>query len=191
MPGRCPAELGRNDKLTQTDADQHRTAASEDGPRILTVEHDDPRVDGLLAGLLEEYTQRYGADGAARELSRYPVTEFVAPDGRMVLVELEGQIVAGGAVRPYRTDRSQEPETAEFKRIWTSDRHRRRGLARAVMGALEQAARDLGYTRVVLFTGPSQPEAVALYERLGYRYLDPTTIDDLPYPKAIPFATGL
>ncbi|GHD17575.1 N-acetyltransferase [Nocardiopsis kunsanensis] len=177
--------------MTHTGVDQHRTTGPEGALRILTVEHDDPRVDGLLDGLLEEYTQRYGADGAAHELSRYPVTEFVAPDGRMVLVELQGQIVAGGAVRPYRTDRSQEPETAEFKRIWTSERHRRRGLARAVMGALEQAARDLGYTRVVLFTGPSQPEAVALYERLGYRHLDPAGIDDLPYPKAIPFATAL
>lgn len=176
--------------MTHTGADQNRTVA-EGALRILTVEHDDPRVDGLLAGLLEEYTQRYGADGAADELSRYPVTEFVAPHGRMVLVELEGQVVAGGAVRPYRTGRSREPETAEFKRIWTSDRHRRRGLARVVMGALEQAARDLGYTRVVLFTGPSQPEAVAFYERLAYRRLDPAVIDDLPYPKAIPFATEL
>lgn len=177
--------------MTHTGADQHRADAFEGGLRILKVEHDDPRVNGLLSGLLEEYTQRYGAEDAAYELSRFPVTEFMAPDGRMVLVELEGQIVAGGAVRPYRTDRSQEPETAEFKRIWTSERHRRRGLARAVMGALEQAARDLGYTRMVLFTGPSQPEAVALYERLGYRRLAPTVIDELPYPKAVPFAAEL
>ncbi|WP_017613481.1 GNAT family N-acetyltransferase [Nocardiopsis salina] len=177
--------------MTYTETGRPGTAAPEPAPRVLTVEHDDPRVDGLLAGLLEEYTQRYGADGAAHELSRYPVTEFVAPDGRMVLVELDGEIVAGGAVRPYRADRSQEPGTAEFKRIWTSDRHRRKGLARAVMDALEQAARDLGYTHVVLFTGPSQPEAVGLYERLGYRRLDPAAVDVLPYPKAIPFATEL
>lgn len=59
------------------------------------------------------------------------------------------------------------------------------------MTALEDAARDLGYSSVMLFTGPSQPEAVALYERIGYRWVDPTTIDDLPYPKAVPFAHDL
>nr|WP_051072966.1 GNAT family N-acetyltransferase [Nocardiopsis valliformis] len=158
---------------------------------MLRVTHDDPRVAGLLAGLLEEYTERYGAEGAANELSRYPVTEFVAPHGCLVLAELDGEVVAGGALRPYRKDRVGQADTVEFKRIWTSARHRRRGLGRQIMTALEEAARDLGYTRVMLFTGPSQPEAVALYERIGYRWVDPTTVEDLPYPKAIPFAHDL
>nr|WP_086003335.1 GNAT family N-acetyltransferase [Nocardiopsis halotolerans] len=158
---------------------------------MLRVRHDDPRAAGLLAGLLEEYTRRYGAEGAANELARYPVSEFAAPHGRLVLAEIDGEIVAGGAVRPYKQDRAAMPETAEFKRVWTSDRHRRRGLARRVMAALEEAARDLGYARVLLFTGPSQPEAVALYERIGYRWVDPADIDDLPYPSAIPFTRDL
>lgn len=162
-----------------------------DRVRMLRVHHDDPRVAGLLAGLLEEYTERYGAEGAADELGRYPVTEFAAPHGRLVLAELDGEIVAGGAVRPYKRDRANMADTAEFKRVWTSDRYRRRGLARRVLSALEEAARDLGYTRAVLFTGPSQPEAVALYKRIGYRSVDPADIDVLPYSKAIPFAQDL
>lgn len=159
--------------------------------RMLRVQHDDPRVNGLLEGLLEEYSERYGPEGATRELARYPVSEFEAPHGRMVLAELEGEIVAGGALRPYDSAPQAWPGTAEFKRIWTSGRYRRRGLARKVMTALEDAARDLGYTGVVLFTGPSQPEAVALYERIGYRWVDPASFDDLPYPKAIPFTRKL
>ena len=159
--------------------------------RMLRVHHDDPRVEGMLTGLLEEYTERYGADGAARELTRYPVDEFASPHGRVVLAEIDGEIVAGGAIRPYYKDRTKMPEKAEFKRIWTSSRHRRKGLARKIMAALEETARDLGYTRVVLFTGPSQPEAVALYERIGYRWVDPTEFDELPYSKAIPFITDL
>lgn len=159
--------------------------------RMLRVHHDDPRVEGLLEGLLEEYSERYGPEGAVRELARYPVSEFEAPHGRMVLAELEGEIVAGGALRPYRKDPAAWPETAELKRIWTSGRHRRRGLARKVMAALEEAARDLGYAGVLLFTGPSQPEAVALYERIGYRWVDPASFDELPYPRAIPFARDL
>ncbi|MEU3018099.1 MULTISPECIES: GNAT family N-acetyltransferase [unclassified Nocardiopsis] len=176
--------------MTETDAAAAAATrgALADGVRLLRVAHDDPRIGGLLDGLLEEYTERYGAEGAANELSRYPVTEFVAPGGGLVLAELDGEVVAGGALRPYRRDRA---DTVEFKRVWTSARHRRRGLGRRIMSALEEAARDLGYSRVMLFTGPSQPEAVALYERIGYRRVDPATVDDLPYPKAIPFARDL
>src|SRR5699024_5700482 len=158
---------------------------------MLRVHHDDPRVEGMLTGLLEEYTERYGADGAPRELTRYPVDEFASPHGRVVLAEIDGLIVDGGAVRPYYQKPTKMPETAEIERIWTSIRNSRKGLARKVMAALEETARDLGYTRVVLFTGPSQPEAVALYERIGYRWVDPTEFDELPYSKAIPFITDL
>lgn len=176
--------------MTHTGA-QGRTDTRTDDVRMLRVHHDDPRVAGLLAGLLEEYTERYGAQGAADEMARYPVSEFAAPHGRIVLAQIGEEIVAGGAVRPYKKDRVAMAETAEFKRIWTSGRHRRRGLARKVMTALEEAARDLGYSRVLLFTGPSQPEAVALYERIGYRPVDPADIDELPYSSAIPFAHDL
>ncbi|WP_442789754.1 GNAT family N-acetyltransferase [Nocardiopsis sp. EMB25] len=177
-----------------TDAGTGATAVRAvpgDGVRITRVHHDDPRVAGLLAGLLAEYTERYGADNAARELERYPVTEFAAPHGRMVLADLADEIVAGGAVRPYGEGRATRPGTAEFKRVWTSHRHRRRGLARRVMTALEQAARDLGYTRVVLFTGPSQPEALGLYDRLGYRRLGRDEVDEFPHPDAIGFTRDL
>ncbi|WP_053617590.1 GNAT family N-acetyltransferase [Nocardiopsis sp. NRRL B-16309] len=165
--------------------------ARADGIRVLRVHHDDPRVQGLLDGLLAEYTERYGAEGAARELARYPVSEFAAPHGRVVLAELDGRIVAGGAVRPYKRGRTAMADTAEFKRVWTSADHRRRGLARRVMAALEEAARDLGYTRALLFTGPAQPEAVALYERIGYTALDPAELDELPHRSSLPFARDL
>ena len=41
-------------------------------------------------------------------------------------------------------------------------------MARALLAALEDAARDLGYARVRLDTGPRQPHARALYESAGY-----------------------
>jgi GNAT superfamily N-acetyltransferase len=41
-----------------------------------------------------------------------------------------------------------------------------------MLRALEDWARDRGYRRVVLETGLAQPEAIALYERAGYRRID-------------------
>ncbi|MEB0268073.1 GNAT family N-acetyltransferase, partial [Cryobacterium sp. 10I5] len=58
--------------------------------------------------------------------------------------------------------------TAEVKRLWTSPDHRRKGYAAAVLGALEDLARELGYSRLRLETGYKQPEALAMYRSLGY-----------------------
>jgi GNAT superfamily N-acetyltransferase len=42
-------------------------------------------------------------------------------------------------------------------------------VAGALLVALEDAARELGYARVRLDTGPKQPHAERLYRRAGYR----------------------
>jgi GNAT superfamily N-acetyltransferase len=43
------------------------------------------------------------------------------------------------------------------------------GVARVLLGALEDQARELGYTVARLDTGPRQPAAQHLYESAGYR----------------------
>ncbi len=45
---------------------------------------------------------------------------------------------------------------------------RSQGVARALLGALEDAARERGYARVRLDTGPRQPHARTLYLSAGY-----------------------
>ncbi|UIJ36262.1 GNAT family N-acetyltransferase [Allobranchiibius sp. GilTou73] len=45
---------------------------------------------------------------------------------------------------------------------------RREGHAARLLGVLEERSRALGFTRLILETGTAQPEAMALYERLGY-----------------------
>ncbi|WP_222708628.1 GNAT family N-acetyltransferase [Paenibacillus sp. N3.4] len=47
-------------------------------------------------------------------------------------------------------------------------RRRRKGVAQALMAELERLATEFGYTSIKLQTGPAQPEAAALYERVGY-----------------------
>ncbi|WP_017537380.1 GNAT family N-acetyltransferase [Nocardiopsis halophila] len=135
-----------------------------DGVRIAVREADmgDPGVAPLLDGLAAEYAARYGPEAAERELAGTPDAEFSAPDGGVVLVEDGGRPVAGGAFR------RKDARTAEFKRIWTDAGRRRQGLGRRAMAGLERAAARCGYARAYLTTGPEQPEAVAMYARLGY-----------------------
>ncbi|NYE62481.1 putative acetyltransferase [Duganella sp. 1224] len=64
-------------------------------------------------------------------------------------------------------------EYGEIKRMYVQPRMRGRGMARQLMHLLEQAARDAGCPLMVLETGPSQPEAIALYERHGFARCGP------------------
>lgn len=66
-----------------------------------------------------------------------------------------------------------EPGHGELKRMFTRPAQRGRGLARALLQRLEAEASMRGCTRFVLETGILQPEAIALYERLGYRRRGP------------------
>ena len=106
---------------------------------VLNLPMHDPRVRPLLDELAVEYDSRYGdrfgRGAAAEELNRYPASEFEGPGGALLVVQENGESVAGGAFRRYDAD------TAEFKRIWTHSAHRRRGLARLVLAELEVTGR--------------------------------------------------
>jgi GNAT superfamily N-acetyltransferase len=56
--------------------------------------------------------------------------------------------------------------------MFVAPQARGQGVARALLGALEAAARELGYAVARLDTGPDQPHARALYESSGYVEID-------------------
>jgi GNAT superfamily N-acetyltransferase len=123
-------------------------------PRAYT----DAEVQRLVTEVQEEYVRRYGGpDGAAVEAG-----EFSPPEGLFLVGLLDGVPVATGGWR--RIDDGM----AEIKRMFVAQAARRRGLARAVLAELERTAAAAGYRELVLNTGPRQPEAVALYEAVGY-----------------------
>ena len=94
-------------------------------PRLIRTTIDSPEakvlVDAISADYLERYGEREDID-PAEELARYPAELMTSPYGGFYLLELDGEIVAGGGFM-YLDD-----ETAEIKRVWTSAAHRRRGL---------------------------------------------------------------
>ena len=151
----------------------------------------DPAAEPLLAGLLVEYTERYG-EVATAEFAHHP-PEVFSPEqgGALILLVEQGRTIAGGAFRRFERQglaadvlppAPGEPPTAEFKRIWTHAEHRRRGLARRVLAELEREAAEAGYTRVFLTTGPRQPEAVGLYRAAGYTELPDPGAAERGYP---------
>jgi ribosomal protein S18 acetylase RimI-like enzyme len=154
--------------------------AEMDSTTVMLARPDDPAVAPLMAGLLSEYTARYGP-GAAAEFERNPTGLFTEEQGgALVLLVEDGETVAGGALRAFDFEHAAKGildaelpggPTAEFKRIWTHADYRRRGLGRRVLDELERRAAELGYRQVFLTTGHNQPEAVGLYLTAGYAEL--------------------
>ncbi len=70
--------------------------------------------------------------------------------------------VACGAFKPY------DSTTIEIKRMYTQVQSRGSGFAQMALGEVEKWAAELGYLSALLETGIKQPEAIALYRKLGY-----------------------
>jgi len=122
---------------------------------------DDIAVVQLLRALDEEIQDRY--DDPVEDFVLKLSPEEVAPGhGAIVVAWADEEAVGCGAVRLI------DAETAELKRMYIVPDFRRHGLARAVLGFLEDRARALGATRVVLETAVNPPAAVALFRAAGY-----------------------
>lgn len=123
-----------------------------------TTAWDDPDVTRLTAAQQRELRARY--DGAGE-----PGTPPSAADVSVVVLarDADGTAVGCGALRALGS------AVAELKRMYVVPEARGRGVSKALLAALEEAAAAAGWTTLRLETGPRQPEAVALYEGAGYR----------------------
>jgi len=88
--------------------------------------------------------------------------DFAHPAGAFLVGFHEDEPVCAGGIKPIA------PDAAEIKRMYVVPSARRRGVARALLRALEDAARKRGYALVRLDTGPLQEGAMALYAAEGY-----------------------
>ena len=82
--------------------------------------------------------------------------------GAFFVARLDGVGVGCAAIRLLSRS------TGEVKRMFVEPATRGRGVGRALLVALEAWARDAGVERLVLETGPHQPEAIGLYLRTGF-----------------------
>jgi GNAT superfamily N-acetyltransferase len=110
-----------------------------------------------------ELGQRYGGEGPGPLASE----DFEPPAGCFVVALLDGVTVGCGGFRRL------VPTVAEIKRMYVDTGARGRGVGRHILRDLEERARAAGYTETWLETGTEQPEALALYESVGYEPIVP------------------
>ena len=128
--------------------------------QIKEVGYGDPDASKLIADVQQEYVVRYGGpDGTPVDPA-----EFTPPAGLFLVGYLDGMPVASGGWRSHGDD-------AEIKRMYVVPAARHRGLARQLLAELERTAAAAGHRRVILESGPQQPEAIALYLSSGYSHV--------------------
>jgi putative acetyltransferase len=126
----------------------------------VTVALEQPGAEGVAE--LVRQSDEYG-------LSLYPAESYYAldpasladPQVRLFVARRDGTAVGITAL-------VLGPGQAELKRMFVAPEARGAGVATALLAEVEATAMDLGVTRLVLETGPRQPDAIALYEKHGY-----------------------
>ncbi|MCW2990929.1 MAG: GCN5-related N-acetyltransferase [Solirubrobacterales bacterium] len=124
---------------------------------------DRPPAADLIAAMVAEMNELYdGTIDAGPNVSTAPPAELAPPGGACLLGYEDDRAVCVGAVKRF------DARTAEIKRMYVVPDARGGGVARLLLGALESAARELGYRRARLDTGRFQPHVQRLFEDAGY-----------------------
>jgi len=139
-------------QMTSVTEIEFRTAPFDDGDAAVLVQ----ALHAEMAVIYE------GLDMDSSNMPTVGAAELGAPHGTFLVGYEHGEPICCGGVK--RLDEHH----CELKRMYVVPRARGRGVARRLLGALEHAAAQLGYTIARLATGPRQPAARHLYESAGY-----------------------
>jgi GNAT superfamily N-acetyltransferase len=103
-----------------------------------------------------------GLDLNGPDMPKAGPAELGPPDGAFVVGWMDKAPVCCGGIKRL-------PDGAcEIKKMFVAPEARGQGVARVLLQALEDLARERGYAVVRLDTGPRQPHAQRLYESEGY-----------------------
>ncbi|MFD1257038.1 GNAT family N-acetyltransferase [Mucilaginibacter terrae] len=80
----------------------------------------------------------------------------------VVIAYVNNTPAACGCFKPF------DDHAVEIKRMFVQPQFRGKGLSKQVLQALENWARESGFTYTVLETGKKQVEALSLYPKAGY-----------------------
>lgn len=135
----------------------------------LVISRESP-VGGDLALLFQRHTADMHADTPPESIHMMDASELDVPAVHFFVARENGSAVAMGAFKHL-----SDPTHAEIKSMHVLAEARGRGLSKAMLTHVEDAARAAGVARLSLETGvqPTFIAARALYERAGYSVCGP------------------
>ncbi len=138
-----------------------------DDIRVTTEDPTHPAAAALITELSAElkalYPNSHGGDGSGA----FKPQDVQIPRAAFVIAWAGEDPIGCGALRPM-----PDNSMAEVKRMFVRKAYRGQGISRQILAALEQTARDFGYTTLILETGVHQHEAIRLYETSGFQPID-------------------
>ena len=116
--------------------------------------------------------------GFEAELANLPGDYAAEAGGRLYLALVDGEVAGCGAVR--RITDVDHVNACEMKRLFVRHAYRRYGLGRTLAQALIDAAREIGYSNLLLDTLDDMEAARELYARLGFVEVPPYYFNPIP-----------
>lgn len=151
-------------------------AASDAKLEILQAESatDMARVRELFLEYANSLSFSLCFQGFEQELKNLP-GDYAPPHGRLLLARLGNE--AAGCIALHRF----QDDICEMKRLFVRPAFRGHSLGRILMERVITEARALGYARMRLDTIPSSmKEAVAIYQKRGFREIPPYRENPIP-----------
>ena len=141
---------------------------SKSSTDLRRIEIDDPSRPDVYA-LLEEHLRNMYELSPPESVHALDVSRLKAPDITFWTVRDAGQLLGCGALKQL------SPVHGEIKSMRTPLALRRRGAGKAVLNHILSVARQRGYTRLSLETGPAHSfgPAHALYVSAGFQECGP------------------
>lgn len=122
---------------------------------------EDPHFQELIIALDKDLWLRY-----PEVQQDYEVLDKVKNIPTVVVAYVDALPVGCACFRPF------DNHSVEIKRMFVHAAMRGQGIAYSILKELETWAFSQGFTRAVLETGKRQPEAIALYQKSGYTFMD-------------------
>ncbi len=107
-----------------------------------------------------------------------PEGTILAKGGRLLMAEVDGAVVGCVALIPM------DGGVVELSKMAVAPEERGRGLGRRVLLAAVEEARAMGARRVFLGSSTKLPNAVHLYEAVGFQHVPREQLPDMPYARA-------
>jgi putative acetyltransferase len=131
--------------------------------------------------ILREYAAGLGIDlcfqNFEAELAGLP-GEYAPPKGALLLALVDGALAGCGAVRALPD--ADYADACEMKRLYVRPAYRQFGLGRILAQALIDAARQAGYSTMLLDTLDDMEAARELYASLGFEEIPPYYFNPIP-----------
>jgi putative acetyltransferase len=136
------------------------------GNKSVTILPERPDTPDAL-GLVQELEATLDPLYPSESRHGFSVEKLIAEEVAFFVLRYDGAPAGCGGVKLFGT------EYGEVKRIFVRPQYRGKGFSKLIMEHLAGYVRERGIPILRLETGIYQPEAIGLYEGLGYRRIGP------------------